>query len=171
MLFISDANIFIDLYNCGLLDEFDQLNLDIRTTDFVLNELNASQQKIIKAMKIQVHTLESQELINFFSTFSSLGQLKISYQDYSVFYFAQQLNGAVLTNDGALRKFAKNRSIEAKGLFYILDTILLSSKKDKIVLMEALKLLLRNEWLPKNEITKRIEQLQKLKETYEPNDR
>ena len=161
MLFISDANIFIDLYNIGLLDEFNQLSLDIRTTDFVLNELNVSQQKTVKAMKIQVHTLESQELIDFFNTFGSLGQLKISYQDYSVFYFAKQLNGAVLTNDGALRKFAKNRSVEAKGLFYILDKIILSFKKDKTVLIESLELLMHNEWLPKHEITKRIEQLQK----------
>lgn len=161
MLFISDANIFIDLHNIGLLEEFDQLNLDIRTTDFVLNELNASQQKIVKAMKIQIHTLEPQELIDFFSTFGALGQLKISYQDYSVFYFAKQLNGAVLTNDRALRKFAKNRSVEAKGLFYILDAIILSSKKDKTVLIESLESLLLNDWLPKPEITKRIEQLQK----------
>jgi rRNA-processing protein FCF1 len=160
MLFISDANIFIDLYNIGLVDEFDQLNLDIRTTDFVLNELNASQQQIVKSMNITVHSLEPQELINFFSTFGSLGQLKISHQDYSVFYFAKELNGAVLTNDGALRKFAKNRSIEAKGLFYILDEIILSSKKDKTVLIESLELLMHNEWLPKHEITKRIEQLQ-----------
>ncbi len=160
MLFISDANIFIDLYNIGLVDEFDQLNLDIRTTDFVLNELNESQQQIVKSMNITVHSLESQELINFFSTFGSLGQLKISYQDYSVFYFAKELNGAVLTNDGALRKFAKNRSVEAKGLFYILDEIILSSKKDKTVLIESLELLMKNEWLPKHEITKRIEQLQ-----------
>ncbi|HAS72680.1 MAG TPA: hypothetical protein DCS67_00875 [Clostridiales bacterium UBA8960] len=161
MLFISDANIFIDLYNCGLLDEFDQLNLDIRTTDFVFNELNPAQQKIVKSMNIMVHSLEPQELTDFFSTFGSLGQLKISYQDYSVFHFAQQLNGAVLTNDGALRKFAKNRSVEAKGLFYILDAIIHTSTKDKTVLITALELLLRNEWLPKNEITKRIEQIRK----------
>ncbi|MFZ2891162.1 hypothetical protein [Sulfuricurvum sp.] len=161
MLFISDANIFIDLYNIGLLDEFDQLNLDIRTTDFVLNELNTPQQQIVKSMNITVHSFEPQELTDFFNTFGSLGQLKISHQDYSVFYFAKQLNGALLTNDGALRKFARNRSVEAKGLFYILDTIILTSTKDKPVLIEALECLLRNEWLPKNEITKRIEYLQK----------
>jgi len=161
MLFISDANIFIDLYNIGLLDEFDQLSLDIRTTDFVLNELNPSQQQIVKSMNIAVHSLDSQELMDFFSTFSSLGQLKISHQDFSVFYFAKQLNGTVLTNDGALRKFSKNRSVEAKGLFYILDEIISTSTKDKNVLIAALEALLYNEWLPRNEITKRIEQLEK----------
>lgn len=160
MLFVSDANIFIDLYNIGLLDELDQLNLDIRTTDFVLNELNASQQQIVQSLNITVHALDAKELIDFFSTFGSLGQLKISHQDYSVYHFAKQLNGTVLTNDGALRKFAKNRSVEAKGLFYILDAIIETSTKDKTVLITALENLLRNEWLPKNEITKRIEQIQ-----------
>jgi len=161
MLFISDANIFIDLYNIGLLDEFDQLNLDIRTTDFVFNELNASQREIINRMNIKIHMLNSTELSYFYQEFGSLGQLKISHQDFSVFYFAKQLNGKVLTNDQALRKFAKNRSVDSKGLFYIIDEIIFHSNKDKTILLEALESLLLNQWLPKHEITKRIEQLQK----------
>ncbi len=46
---MSDTNIFIDLIEVGLLEEFFQLPWDIYTTDFVLNELkNVHQKKVIE---------------------------------------------------------------------------------------------------------------------------
>ena len=36
---ISDTNIFIDLWNIGLLEQFCELPLSIHTTDFIIGEL------------------------------------------------------------------------------------------------------------------------------------
>ena len=36
---ISDTNIFIDLWNIGLLERFCELPLSIHTTDFIIGEL------------------------------------------------------------------------------------------------------------------------------------
>lgn len=36
---ISDTNIFIDLWNIGLLKRFCELPLSIHTTDFIIGEL------------------------------------------------------------------------------------------------------------------------------------
>ena len=124
MLLISDANIFIDLYNIGLLEEFNELNINIATSDFVYNELNTSQKSIVDTMNIEVYELDSNELVDFYSEYQSLGKVKISSQDYSIYHFAKKHNGEVLTNDGALRKFARRNSINFKGVFYILDLIL-----------------------------------------------
>ena len=38
---ISDTNIFIDLWNIGLLERFCELPLSIHTTDFIIGELKA----------------------------------------------------------------------------------------------------------------------------------
>ncbi len=159
MLLVSDANIFIDLYNIGLLEEFDKLNIKIATSDFVFNELNDIQKDIIQTLDIEIYGLESAEMVTFMTQYKSLGQLKISYQDYSVFYIAKKYNGQLLTNDKALRKFAKSNMMEIKGIFYILDLIIEQSNLDKQTIINALDLLLKNSWLPKNEILKRIDSL------------
>ena len=62
---ISDTNIFIDLWNIGLLERFCELPLSIHTTDFIIGELKTqgvklnytkkekSQSKLSKAMSMQ----------------------------------------------------------------------------------------------------------------------
>ncbi len=39
-IIINDANILIDLVQLDLMNEFIQLELDLKTTDFVYEELN-----------------------------------------------------------------------------------------------------------------------------------
>lgn len=41
---INDTNILIDLYNAGLLPYCKKLNLDFRTLDLVINEIEDSEQ-------------------------------------------------------------------------------------------------------------------------------
>lgn len=159
MLLISDANIFIDLDRVGLLVEFSKLDIDISTSDFVFNELSYQQQLLVKSLKINVHTLEPNELMAFFTQYRGLGQIKISYQDYSIYYFAKKFNAHLLSNDKALRKFSNKNNIEVKGIFYILDLIIEQSSLSHTDLHTAIKKLLDNSWLPKDEINKRLERL------------
>jgi len=160
MLLLSDANIFIDLERVGLLVEFSKLDIEISTSDFVFNELNQKQQLLVESLKIDIHTLDSEELMTFFTQYQALGQVKISSQDYLIYYFAKKYNAYLLSNDKALRKFSNKNNIEVKGIFYILDLIIEQSSLSHTDLYTAIEKLLNNSWLPKDEINKRLERLQ-----------
>ena len=159
MLLVSDANIFIDLERIGLLIEFSKLDIKISTSDFVFNELNEKQQILVKSLSIDIYTLPAEELMKFFIEYQELGQVKISYQDYSIYYFAKKYEAYLLSNDKALRKFSNKKNIEVKGIFYILDLIIEHSELSKNDLHTSISLLLNNSWLPKNEINIRLERL------------
>lgn len=159
MLVVSDANIFIDLERIGLLIEFSKLDINISTSDFVFNELNEKQQLLVKSLDVDIYRLDPDELITFFTEYQALGRVKISHQDYSIYYFAKRYNATLLSNDKALRKFSNQKSVEVKGIFYILDMIIQQSKLSKDDLKKSISLLLENSWLPKDEITKRLERL------------
>ena len=159
MLLISDANIFIDLEKIGLLIEFSKLDIEISTSDFVFNELNQKQQMLVKSLNIGIYTLDSDELITFFMEYKSLGQVKISSQDYSIYYFAKKCKACLLSNDKALRKFSNKNSVDVKGIFYILDLIIEQSQLSRDDLRTSIALLLDNSWLPKDEINKRLKRL------------
>lgn len=160
MLLVSDANIFIDLEKIGLLIEFSKLDIEISTSDFVFNELNTKQQMLVKSLNIDIYTLNSDELIIFLNEYQALGQVKISSQDYSIYYFAKKYKAYLLSNDKALRNFSKKNSVDVKGIFYILDLIIEQSTLSKNDLSASIALLLNNSWLPTNEINKRLERLQ-----------
>ena len=160
MLFVSDANIFIDLYKMDLLLCFDRLGFTIATSDFVYNELNELQRKVVDGLNVAVYEMDSNELTGFYTEFSELNLKQISYQDYSIFYYAQKYEGDVLSNDKRLRKFAKKRSVPVKGLFYILDAMVSQGCVSSPVMVEKLILLKEiNIRLPVKEIDDRIEKL------------
>lgn len=160
MLLISDANIFIDLHKIGLLNTFDKLGVEVATSDFVFNELNDEQKEVVESLDISIFELDSSEMASFFDSFMALNQNVLSYQDYSIFYFAKKHEGQVLSNDKALRKFSQKEQIEIKGIFYIIDLIIDSKEISSEVLISALITLSSNYWLPKKEIEKRIDKLQ-----------
>ena len=63
---ISDTNIFIDLWNIGLLEQFCELPLSIHTTDFIIGELKAQGVKDAIAQlhqegKITIKTFKSND--------------------------------------------------------------------------------------------------------------
>jgi len=159
MLLVSDANIFIDLERIGLLIEFSKLDIEISTSDFIFNELNQKQQILLRSLNIDIYTLDPNELIIFFTEYRALGQVKISPQDYSIYYFAKKYEAYLLSNDKALRNFSNANSIDVKGIFYILDLIIEQSDLSNNDLEKSITLLLNNSWLPKDEISKRLERL------------
>lgn len=157
MLLISDANIFIDLYKVGLLSFINYLDIEIATSDFVFNELNKEQKKVIKTLNVKIYELDANEMIIFFDNYKNLGQKAMTHQDYSIFYFAMKYNGHVLSNDKALRTFSKKQNIEIKGIFYIIDLIIKKNCITSSNMIEILKKLLENTWLPREQIIKRID--------------
>ena len=68
---INDTNILIDLYNAGLLPYCKKLNLDFRTLDVVINEIEDSEQYtavqsilFLTDMLIKEGDIDSSEMIN-----------------------------------------------------------------------------------------------------------
>ena len=160
MLLITDANIFMDLEKVGLLEYFDKLDFKFATSDFVFNELNSQQKTIVNQLNVDVFEISPTKIASFYQEFSNLGQLNISYQDYSIFYHAKAYNGTVLSNDKRLRNFAKTRSISVKGLFFILDEFISQMIISKEIMVQKLLLLKTiNKRLPIQELDKRIKEL------------
>lgn len=157
MLLISDANIFIDLEKTDLLKHFDTLGIAVGTSDFVYNELNSEQRSIVTELNIEIYTMESDELMDFFTDFTAQNLKKLSSQDYSIFYYAKKYNGEVLSNDLRLRKYATKKSIPVKGLFFVLDTMVSQQCVTPRTMVEKLLHLKEiNKRLPIDEIDKRI---------------
>lgn len=127
-IIINDANILIDLVHLDLMNEFIKLELDLKTTDFVFEELNDDQKVIIEAYinseHIELITTEKEE--DFESITAILENSSgLSFEDCSVWHYANKLNGILLSGDGKLRKQAMANGISVKGILYVFDQLLL----------------------------------------------
>lgn len=68
---INDTNILIDLYNAGLLPYCKKLNLDFRTLDLVVNEIEDSEQyTAVKSILMRVLCLSILFLVSRLALFS-----------------------------------------------------------------------------------------------------
>lgn len=67
---INDTNILIDLYNAGLLPYCKKLNLDFRTLDLVINEIEDSEQYTAVQSIIDEGTLSVLFLVSRLALFS-----------------------------------------------------------------------------------------------------
>ncbi|MEA5140409.1 PIN domain-containing protein [Arcicella rigui] len=130
-LIISDTNILIDLIRLELIDVFFQLeNLALKTTDFVFEEL-FEEQKLVFSIFIndgKFEILESFEddLLQIMDIQARTSGL--SFEDCSVWYFAEKLNGILLTGDGKLRRQSSLNGVEVKGILFVFDILLLQNK-------------------------------------------
>lgn len=119
---VTDANIFIDLYNLGLINDFFNLEFEIHTTASVLMELYKEQQEILRAYqsvgKLEIHNLKGEDFIEIFNK----GYPKsLSEADKSVLFIASKINACVLSSDKVIRNYAKNQGIEYHGMIWIFD--------------------------------------------------
>jgi rRNA-processing protein FCF1 len=125
---VTDACIFIDLYDLGLVTSFFNLEIEIHTTSAVYFELYPEQQQVLKAYqsvdRLHVHNLQEQDFIEI-----CLEEYpkSLSETDKSVLHIANKLNACVLSSDKALRNCAKNKDIEYHGMIWIIDKLLETS--------------------------------------------
>lgn len=158
---VSDTNIFFDLLSVDLLGEFFQLPCKIVTTDFVVNEIEQPNQlgKIqvfIDSKKLTVATFGIDE-INKILELHTNRRNNISLADCSVWYYAKETNGRLLTGDGKLRKSAVADNVKVSGILYILDNLIEYKILSKIDCANKLENLMNlNMRLPKNECENRI---------------
>lgn len=164
-LIVSDTNIFIDLINGNLLEEFFNLPYKISTNILVLNEITDKKEfetlsPYITDKKLDVHEIDATEMSSIFdlknaSTTSS----KLSLQDCSVWLYAKNTNARLLTGDFRLRKAAEKDGIKVSGILYVLDTIEHHKAASAKKLSKSLKQIMsknKQARLPIDECVKRI---------------
>ena len=160
---VTDACIFIDLYDLGLVNEFFQLEIEIHTTTSVYFELYSEQQQILKAYqsvdRLIVHNLKEED---FLQIQSELYPKFLSETDKSVLYVANKLDACVLSSDKSVRNCAKNKDIEYHGMIWIFDKLIeenILSKKEatnKLKQLVATNFIFQNNKPLVDEIEKRL---------------
>jgi rRNA-processing protein FCF1 len=161
---VTDANIFIDLFDVGLIDTFFNLNLEIHTTEAVFYELYLEQQEVLNTFrfvgKLVVHNLQEQDFIEIYN---ENYPKSLSEADKSVLHVANRLNACVLSSDKTVRNYAKNKKIEFHGMLWLFDqfveTCSLSTADagNKLKALVCSNFLYRNNHKLVDEIEKRIE--------------
>lgn len=126
-LVINDANILIDLIHLQMIHLlFELKHLELKTTDFVFEELGSPQrailQKFIDQGTLEILESEEKDLENIFNLLNKTSGL--SFEDCSVWYFAKINNGILLTGDGKLRKQSSQDGIEVRGILFVFDELL-----------------------------------------------
>lgn len=139
---VTDACIFIDLYDLSLMASFFKLKIEIHTTSYVYFELYAEQQQVLKAYqsvnKLVVHNLHEED---FLQIYSELYPKSLSETDKSVLHIANKLNACVLSSDKIVRSYAKNKGIEYHGMIWIFDKLVetdLLTAKDAFIKLKQL---------------------------------
>src|ERR1700761_1212585 len=100
---ITDACIFIDLYELDLIATFFSLTLELHTSLDVFNELYPTQRQILQAFqsvgKLSVHniTMEDRQRI-----LAGVYPKALSENDKTVLYLAEKLGAMVLSSDKAV---------------------------------------------------------------------
>jgi predicted nucleic acid-binding protein len=161
-LFISDTNIFIDLFRIDLIDLFFEMDgVDIKTTDFVIEEIrDPTQQAIMLAFisqkQLEVIVSEDVDIVSILQLRQQ--HKKLSVEDCSVWYYAKKLNGILLTGDGQLRKQSLKSHIEIRGILYLFDLLIAERKLSyETAILKLKELAELNSRLPENEVRLRLE--------------
>lgn len=126
-LAVTDACIFIELYELELNEAFFKLELEIHTSIDVLNELYIEQRRVLKAFesvgKLIVHSISEQDRLIIYS---SAYPKSLSNADKTVLFIAEREEAMVLSSDKTVRSFRKSNSIEYHGMLWIFDQLISS---------------------------------------------
>ena len=163
---VSDTNIFIDLIQLSLIDEFFLLPYQFFTTDFVLSEIKNNEQKLIlnnyvKNGKLVVRKFDENQveiLVQINQLYSGL-----SLTDVSVWRLAKTIKGHLLTGDALLKKCALKDKVEVSGLLFLIEQLAVRKLKTSKELCGKLEeLVLNNSRAPKKQIQELIAKLKSL---------
>lgn len=157
---VNDTNIFIDLLSIDLLDDFFLLPLSIHTNDFIINELTEPNQRIkvlsYGSSRLFIKKYSPIEIAEI-AAFHASCENNVSFEDCSVWLYAQQNTYRLLTGDGKLRKSASASGTIVSGILYIFDMLIEHKIISHSIGIEKLTELTKvNKRLPSEEIRKRL---------------
>ena len=119
IVYVTDANIFIDLLYAGLLNLISRLGWPIVTTQLVIDELNSEQQVDLQFL-VSINTLEIREI-----SLQEINDLQLpsglSLPDRSVICLAVRENGVLVSGDGLVRRTAGSLGVDVRGLLWLFD--------------------------------------------------
>lgn len=160
---VTDANIFIDLYDLEIINSFFDLDIEVHTTSTVLYELYLNQQQILLAYhsvgKLEIHNLKMED---YEEIFNENYPKSLSEADKSVLHVANKINAYVLSSDKAVRNFARIKNIKYHGMIWVFDKLVenkvLSGNEAKLKLKKLLEtnFIYRNNQTLVEEIEKRL---------------
>ena len=160
---VNDTNVFIDLHDVGLLEQFFLLPWEVHTTDFVMLELVKEGQKDTVATYesngyLHIATFEFQEVVKINKLREAIiNKTNLSITDCSVWYYAKQNKYTLLTGDRKLRNSALNEGVEVRGIIYVFDELVANGIISASMAAEKLTLLKTiNPRLPKNDVYNRL---------------
>ncbi|MBS1501477.1 MAG: hypothetical protein JST32_05415 [Bacteroidetes bacterium] len=124
---VTDACIFIDLYDLKIFPHFFALELEVHTSIDVFNELYPEQQQLLQVYqsvgKLTLHTISENDRNKIITE----GFPKsLSMVDQTVLYLARTLNAMLLSGDKAVRQYGKKIAIEYHGMLWIFDQLVAS---------------------------------------------
>jgi predicted nucleic acid-binding protein len=153
---VSDTNIFIDLLSVDLLNDFFKLPFCVHTVDYVMNELNDNQRKIISNHNLIIKEYTENEQQAIFN-FQSKHTKNVSFTDCAVWLYAKEHNYRLLTGDKLLRNLAIIDKVTVSGILFVFDMLVefnIISKQKSAKKLQLLNTI--NNRLPKEEIKNRI---------------
>ncbi|MFO8026822.1 MAG: hypothetical protein R6U56_04080 [Opitutales bacterium] len=155
---VQDANIIIDLIDCGIFELFFRLELEVVTSSLVLGEITESSQRKACQTVVRKKWLNVVEISTLdYLRLQGLDLPGLSVPDRSVLELAEVREASLLTGDGRLRKAAKSSALDVRGILWVFDQLvddgLLPKKEARAKLAELKE---RNQRLPKAEIEKRL---------------
>ena len=162
---VNDTNIFIDLYESGLMDKLFELPLEIHTVDVLLPEFVKGNQReimnrLIERGSIHLHSLSIEEVMAV-QDWMDNATGNVSYVDCAVWYYAHQNGYVLMTGDGQLRRRAEASGVEVHGLLYLLDLMAEYELLPGPILADKLRAqMTRNSRLPRGECLTRISKWQ-----------
>lgn len=159
-IFVNDTNILIDLAKLDLLEAFSKLDALLYTTDVVIEELEDSRQRdqinhLINHGILEVLSMEGEELIEIYTLKEE--NTGLSFEDCSVWFLTKKHGGTLLTGDGKLRKQARKKGVDVRGILFVFDEFLKNgileypTARDKLIQLREM-----NSRLPEKEINKRL---------------
>ncbi len=143
-LIITDTNVFFDIMGIGALPEFFALDLEIYTTDFVIQEILESDQQeqiesFIRSKSLNVYKFTGDELVEIMN-FQTRRFFK-GITDKTVLWKSYQLKCPLLTGDKKLRNEAEDLNIEVHGSIWVIEELvgkLIVTKEQAIVKVSEL---------------------------------
>jgi len=160
---INDTNIFLDLYDIGLLDTSFRLPIRVHTVDFVVNEISRHDQaqailQLIDNGMLVVKAYPATNTPDLFQFKVECGG-NLTMADSTVIYYAKSIPDCrILTGDRQLRNRAEQQGIKVSGILYIFDQLVEQELLPHVEAAKKLSALFRiNPRLPKGEVEARIE--------------
>lgn len=142
---ITDANIFIDLYELELLELFFQLPYEFNTTVFVLEELEEECSMIVeKESKVLNIIEEDKEELDKLSWNKGF-----SFPDKSILFVAMKFEMVVFSGEKKMKNWCLNNGLESHGILFILQSFIDQHILPKdFVSSKLIELMTFNQWLP-----------------------